>query len=89
MTGEPDGVIGPATLEAVKTYQRSKGLGVDGFPSLTLLKALQREPPPANAEAQPSAEGQPTAEGQSVNIGQEDTGGLAPSPERPTSVPKN
>jgi len=48
MTGEPDGVIGPATLEAVKTYQRSKGLGVDGFPSLTLLKLLQSEAPPTN-----------------------------------------
>jgi len=48
LTGEPDGVIGPATLEAVKTYQRSKGLGVDGFPSLTLLKLLQSESQAAN-----------------------------------------
>jgi membrane-bound lytic murein transglycosylase B len=55
MTGEPDGVIGPATLEAVKTYQRSKGLGVDGFPSLTLLKRLQSEPPPANVPETTSA----------------------------------
>jgi membrane-bound lytic murein transglycosylase B len=54
MTGEPDGVIGPATLEAVKTYQRSKGLGVDGFPSLTLLKLLQRETPPANVPQETS-----------------------------------
>lgn len=54
MTGEPDGVIGPATLEAVKTYQRSKGLGVDGFPSLTLLKLLQREAPPANVPQETS-----------------------------------
>lgn len=62
MTGEPDGVIGPATLEAVKTYQRSKGLGVDGYPSLTLLKRLQGEPPPpAAAQAPPAtvSEGQP------------------------------
>ena len=48
MTGEPDGVIGPATLEAVKTYQRSKSLGVDGFPSLTILKLLRSEGEAAN-----------------------------------------
>src|SRR6185437_3104767 len=41
LTGDADGVIGPATLEAVKTYQRSKGLPVDGFPSMTILKDLQ------------------------------------------------
>jgi membrane-bound lytic murein transglycosylase B len=82
MTGEPDGVIGPATLEAVKTYQRSKGLWVDGFPSLTLLKALQSEPPPAKVEAQPTAEGQP------ANVGQDNTEGLAPPPEGTTSVPQ-
>ena len=55
MTGEPDGVIGPATLDAVKTYQRSKGLGVDGYPSLTLLKRLQSEPPPPAAAQAPPA----------------------------------
>ncbi len=50
LEGEPDGVIGPATLEAVKTYQRSKGLGVDGYPSLTLLKMLRSEArPPVGA----------------------------------------
>jgi membrane-bound lytic murein transglycosylase B len=43
MEGEPDGVIGPLTLEAVKTFQRNKGLPVDGFPTLTLLKALRAE----------------------------------------------
>ena len=62
MTGEPDGVIGPATLEAVKTYQRSKGLGVDGYPSLTLLKRLQsRAAAPAAVQAPPAtvSEGQP------------------------------
>jgi membrane-bound lytic murein transglycosylase B len=70
MTGEPDGVIGPATLEAVKTYQRSKGLGVDGFPSLTLLKRLQSEPPPANVpettSATPPPEASTTPEASSV-----------------------
>jgi membrane-bound lytic murein transglycosylase B len=43
LTGDPDGVIGPATLEAVKAYQRTKGLPVDGFPSLTILKLLRSE----------------------------------------------
>ena len=43
MEGEPDGVIGPVTLEAVKTYQRSKNLPVDGYPTLTILKALRAE----------------------------------------------
>jgi membrane-bound lytic murein transglycosylase B len=64
MTGEPDGVIGPATLEAVKTYQRSKGLGVDGYPSLSLLKRLRTEvppPPPVQAPA-PNAGDVPQAE---------------------------
>ena len=41
LTGDADGVIGPATLEAVRTYQRTKGLAVDGFPSATILKDLQ------------------------------------------------
>jgi membrane-bound lytic murein transglycosylase B len=41
LTGDADGVIGRATLEAVKNYQRSKGLPVDGFPTQTILKGLQ------------------------------------------------
>jgi membrane-bound lytic murein transglycosylase B len=45
LEGEPDGVIGPATLEAVRTYQRAKTLPVDGFPSLTILKMLRAEAP--------------------------------------------
>ena len=47
LEGEPDGIVGRGTLEAVKTYQRSKGLQVDGFPTLTLLKRLRSEAPPA------------------------------------------
>ncbi len=43
LTGDADGVIGPATLEAVKAYQRAKGLPVDGFPSLTILELLRKE----------------------------------------------
>jgi peptidoglycan hydrolase-like protein with peptidoglycan-binding domain len=45
MEGAPDGVIGPATLEAVRAYQRAKTLPVDGFPSLTVLKMLRAEAP--------------------------------------------
>ena len=56
LEGEPDGVIGPATLEAVKTYQRAKGLGVDGYPSLTLLKMLRSEAPPTPVGAVPPAQ---------------------------------
>ena len=43
LEGEIDGVIGPATLGAVKSYQRKKGLGVDGFPSRTILELLRKE----------------------------------------------
>jgi membrane-bound lytic murein transglycosylase B len=43
MTGDPDGVIGPATLEALKTYQRANKLPVDGFPSQTLLQMLRKQ----------------------------------------------
>jgi len=43
LVGDTDGVIGPATLEAVKVYQRTKGLPVDGFPSRTILELLRKE----------------------------------------------
>ncbi len=32
-----------ATLEAVKTFQRGKGMPVDGFPSRTILEMLRKE----------------------------------------------
>src|SRR5262249_20627116 len=83
MTGEPHGVTGRGRLGPATPYRLSKGLGFAGFQGFTLLKRLQREPPPANVEAKPTAEGQP------ANVGQDGTGGLAPSPEGPTSVPKN
>jgi membrane-bound lytic murein transglycosylase B len=62
LEGEPDGVVGRGTLEAIKTYQRSKGLGIDGFPSLTLLKRLRSETPlpapvPGVGEGQPADAG--------------------------------
>jgi len=43
MQGEIDGIIGPATLEAVKAYQRKKKLPVDGFPTRTILELLRKE----------------------------------------------
>lgn len=43
LAGDADGIIGPATLEAVRTYQRSKGLPVDGFPSRTILELLRKD----------------------------------------------
>ena len=55
LEGEPDGVIGPATLEAVKTYQRSKGLGVDGYPSLTLLKNAAQRSSTADGRRHPAS----------------------------------
>ena len=36
-----DGRIGPNTINAVRDYQRSKGLVPDGYPSLRLLKKLR------------------------------------------------
>ena len=40
-SGTPDGLMGPATREAVRRYQRSTGLVPDGYPTLELLQGLQ------------------------------------------------
>jgi len=40
-TGTPDGVMGPATRDGVRRYQRGAGLPVDGFPTVELLQQLQ------------------------------------------------
>jgi len=40
-SGTPDGVMGPATREGIRRYQRSVGLPADGYPTLDLLKRLQ------------------------------------------------
>lgn len=40
-TGTPDGVMGPATREGIRSYQRSIGLAADGYPDTDLLQRLQ------------------------------------------------
>jgi membrane-bound lytic murein transglycosylase B len=42
--GEPDGVIGRKTREAIRAFQRSKGLPADGFATLSLLQLLRTSP---------------------------------------------
>jgi membrane-bound lytic murein transglycosylase B len=84
LEGEPDGVIGRGTLEAIKTYQRSKGLGVDGFPSLTLLKRLRSETPPPAAMPASAGEEQPGNTGAippaNTVAPQAETGGVPAAP---------
>ncbi|HUU66604.1 MAG TPA: lytic murein transglycosylase [Methyloceanibacter sp.] len=57
LEGEVDGIIGSGTLEGIRSYQRAKGLAVDGYPTLTILKKLRAEapppPPPPPAAPQP------------------------------------
>ncbi|MEC5214836.1 membrane-bound lytic murein transglycosylase B [Polaromonas sp. CG_9.5] len=40
-SGTPDGVMGPATRDGIRRYQRSLGLPADGYPTLDLLQRLQ------------------------------------------------
>ena len=42
-TGTPDGILGPATREGLRRYQRSLGLPADGYPTLDMLQRLQAE----------------------------------------------
>ena len=42
-TGGADGVFGNQTLRAVRKYQKSRGLKVDGWPSARILKTLRRD----------------------------------------------
>ncbi len=41
-TGKLDGKIGPNTIEAIRSYQRSQGLTPDGYASAALLQRLRR-----------------------------------------------
>ena len=40
-SGVADGIVGPATRDAVRAYQRSLAIPADGFPSAELLQRLQ------------------------------------------------
>ena len=40
-SGTPDGVMGPATQDGIRRYQRSLGLPADGYPTPELLQRLQ------------------------------------------------
>jgi membrane-bound lytic murein transglycosylase B len=41
-SGTPDGLMGPATREGIRRYQRSIGLPADGYPTPDLLLRLQQ-----------------------------------------------
>jgi len=41
-SGTPDGMMGPATREGLRRYQRSIGVPPDGYPTLELLQLLQQ-----------------------------------------------
>ena len=41
-SGAADGLMGPATRDGLRAYQRSIGLPADGYPDLDLLQRLQR-----------------------------------------------
>lgn len=47
--GEPDGILGPATRQAIQAYQKHRGLVADGYPDAALFSALAREPTPLSA----------------------------------------
>jgi peptidoglycan lytic transglycosylase B len=100
MGGEPDGIIGPDTLDGVRSYQRAKKLPVDGFPSLTILNMLRAEIPPplpvrknkigSNDPAQPAkaAPPLPAPEDQtgSINPPQPANGGANTAKNQPAAV---
>lgn len=42
--GEPDGVIGKKSREAIRAYQKKSGLPADGFATMSLLERLRKAP---------------------------------------------
>ena len=42
-SGTPDGMMGPATRDGIRRYQRSIGLPADGYPTPELLRRLQAQ----------------------------------------------
>ena len=40
-SGTPDGMLGPATRDGLRRYQRSIGVPADGYPTLELLQRLE------------------------------------------------
>lgn len=55
LEGEVDGIIGSGTLEGVRSYQRAKGMAVDGYPTQTILKKLRAEAPALPPAAAPDS----------------------------------
>jgi len=55
LEGDVDGIVGSGTLEGVRSYQRTKKLPVDGYPTLTILKMLRVDAPPLPPAPPPMA----------------------------------
>ncbi len=67
LEGEVDGIIGSGTLGGVRSYQRAKGMPVDGYPTQTILKKLRAEAPAIPPAATPQSTGSlPTEPGQAA-----------------------
>ncbi len=43
-SGEPDGIIGPATRSALRAFQQERGMVADGYPGAQVLGALNIQP---------------------------------------------
>jgi membrane-bound lytic murein transglycosylase B len=56
-TGDPDGVPGSRTREAIRAFQKSAGLPVDGYASATLLEQLQQVQQVGPGQARPTRAG--------------------------------